>query len=114
MQTLPGLSLIKSIKTLALLRFMIFTRLMNRNIPRCSVVRKSGIVTLPKKANAFYDAIHKILDTKFMNGDAPRIWSGKPSSHDVVYLLMDFNGCGFKIANMAPNLQILWSRVFKL
>ena len=57
-----------------------------------------------RKAKVFYDAIHKIVDTKFMNGDASRIWSGKPSSYDVVLRFIDFNGCGFKIANMAPNL----------
>lgn len=56
------------------------------------------------KAKVFYEAVHKIVDTKFMNGDASRIWSGKPSSHDVVMRFMDFKGCGFKIANMAPNL----------
>ena len=32
-----------------------------------------------RKAKVFYDAIHKIVDTKFMNGDASRIWSGTVS-----------------------------------
>jgi len=57
-----------------------------------------------KKAKVLYDAVHKIVDTKFMDGDASRIWTSKPSSHDVVLRFMDFNGCGFKIANMAPNI----------
>jgi endonuclease III len=56
------------------------------------------------KAKVFYDAIHKIVDTKFMNADASRIWDGRPSSRDVILRFMDFNGCGFKIANMAPNV----------
>lgn len=56
------------------------------------------------KAKVFYDAIHKIVDTNFLNGDASKIWTGKPSSHDVVLRFMDFKGCGFKIANMASNI----------
>jgi len=39
-----------------------------------------------------------------MNGDASRIWTVKPRSRDVVLRYMDFKGCGFKIANMAPNI----------
>jgi endonuclease III len=56
------------------------------------------------KAKVFYDAIHKIVETKFIDGDASRIWSGKPSSKIVIPRFMDFNGCGFKIANMGLNL----------
>jgi len=56
------------------------------------------------KAKVFFDAIHKIVDNPFMNGDASRIWTGKPTSGDVIHRFLDFNGCGFKIANMCPNL----------
>lgn len=56
------------------------------------------------KAKVFYNAVHKIVDTQFMKGDASKIWTGKPSSHKVVARFMDFHGCGFKIANMAPNI----------
>jgi len=54
-----------------------------------------------RNAKFFYDGVHKIFDNEFMNGDASRIWSGKPSSRDVILRFMDFNGCGFKVANMA-------------
>ncbi|RNC29008.1 MAG: Endonuclease III [Candidatus Dichloromethanomonas elyunquensis] len=56
------------------------------------------------KAKVFHDAVHKIVETKLMNGDASRIWADKPGSYDVVMRFIDFNGCGFKIANMASNI----------
>lgn len=39
-----------------------------------------------------------------MSGDASKIWSDNPSSRDVILRFMDFKGCGFKVANMAPNI----------
>lgn len=57
-----------------------------------------------RNAGFFYDGVHKIVDNEFMSGDASKIWSGKPSSRDVILRFMDFKGCGFKVANMAPNI----------
>lgn len=59
-----------------------------------------------RNAKNFHDAVKKIVEHKYMHGDASKIWSNKPSSQDIVLRFLEFNGCGFKIANMAPNL--LW------
>lgn len=56
------------------------------------------------KAEVFYSAVQKIVDDDYMRGDASKIWEGKPSSYDVVLRCLDFKGCGFKIANMIPNI----------
>lgn len=60
-------------------------------------------------AKTFHATIHKILDD--FSGDASRIWSGNPSSAAVVYRLLQFDGCGIKIATMAVNIL---ARQFKI
>ncbi|NMB96430.1 MAG: hypothetical protein GYA02_07455 [Clostridiaceae bacterium] len=56
------------------------------------------------KAEVFYNAVQKIVDDDYLKGDASKIWEGKPSSYNVVLRCLDFKGCGFKIANMIPNI----------
>lgn len=60
-------------------------------------------------AKIFYDAIHKIIHD--YNGDVSTIWKNKPSSAKVVYELLQFNGCGLKIATMTANIL---ARQFKI
>jgi endonuclease III len=57
-----------------------------------------------RSARFFYNGVHKIIDNDFMNGEASKIWSGRPSSRNAVLRFMDFNGSGFKVANMALNI----------
>ena len=57
-----------------------------------------------RSAKFFYRGVQQIVDSELMNGDASKIWEDEPSSQDVVLRFMEFSGCGFKIANMAPNL----------
>jgi endonuclease III len=62
-----------------------------------------------KMSGLFHSAVQRIKDQ--YAGDAARIWKGKPSSADVVYRFLGFDGVGPKIGSMATNIL---ARDFKI
>ena len=53
-------------------------------------------------AQLFYETIQKIHND--YNDDASNIWNDTPSSGELVYRFLEFNGVGIKLATMAANL----------
>ncbi|MBI4455430.1 MAG: iron-sulfur cluster loop [Acidobacteria bacterium] len=68
------------------------------------------LMTKPEPLHRFTEGMSKnfhaavgLIKEKY-NGNAAKIWEGKPSSADVVYRFLEFQGVGPKIATMAANI----------
>jgi endonuclease-3 len=90
-----------SIQRLALLTESDVKKLMSEPEPLHRFADKMG--------GLLYAAVQRIVHE--YGGDASRIWRDKPSSADVVYRFLEFDGVGPKIASMAANIL---AREFKL
>lgn len=62
-----------------------------------------------KMSEFFHSAVQRIIND--YAGDAARIWMGRPSSAEVVYKFLTFDGVGPKIGSMAANIL---AREFKI
>ncbi len=62
-----------------------------------------------KMSEVFYRAVQRIVNE--YDGHAERIWTGRPSSAEVVYRFLQFEGAGPKIATMAANILAVEYRI---
>lgn len=62
------------------------------------------------KMGGFFQLAVQRINTEYA-GEAANIWTGKPSSAEVVYRFLEFDGVGPKIASMATNIL---AREFKI
>jgi len=76
-----------------------------------------NLMTQPKpmhrfvdKMSGFFQSAVQRISTEYA-GDAARIWTGKPSSAEVIYRFLEFDGVGPKIGSMATNIL---AREFKV
>ena len=90
----------------------------SRRIPDFSIITLSALsldqlteyMSQPKKLHRYFKKMSEVLYhavqriVREYDGHAERIWIGTPSSAEVVYRFLQFEGAGPKIATMATNI----------
>jgi endonuclease III len=90
----------------------------SRRIPDFSISTLSALsedqltefMSQPKKLHRYFTTMSKVFFhavqriVRDYDGHAERIWTGRPSSAEVVYRFLKFQGAGPKIATMATNI----------
>jgi len=103
-----------------LIPHVISERLGDFSIDKLAQLSRAEIKRLlsdPKPLHRFVDTMSGLFHagvqriTNNYSGDAARIWDGNPSSAEVVYRFLEFDGAGPKIATMAANIL---ARDFKI
>jgi uncharacterized HhH-GPD family protein len=103
-----------------LIPHMISERLGDFSIERLAQLSRTeikGLLTDTKPLHRFVDTMSGLFQagvqriTHNYAGNAARIWEGRPSSAEVVYRFLEFDGAGPKIATMAANIL---ARDFKI
>lgn len=86
-------------------------------LTRLSRGKINDLMTRPKPLHRLHNDMSKYFHSAVQRianhyaGDAARIWRGEPSSAEVVYRFLEFDGVGPKIATMATNIL---ARNFKI
>ncbi|MCO5051683.1 MAG: iron-sulfur cluster loop [Verrucomicrobiae bacterium] len=86
-------------------------------LEKLSLAEVQSLMLNPKPVHRFVEIMSKVFYSAIRHikekyrGDASRIWRGRPSSAEVVYRFLEFDGVGPKIANMATNILV---RGFKI
>ena len=86
-------------------------------LARLSPEEVKGLMSQPEPLHRFVEIMSALFHSAVQrianhySGDASRIWNGKPSSAEVVYRFLEFDGIGPKIATMAVNIL---TRRFKI
>jgi endonuclease-3 len=86
-------------------------------LSQLSPTEMNRLMSQPEPLHRFVETMSKALFSAIQHigsrymGDAGRIWMGTPSSAEVVYRFLEFDGVGPKIATMAANIL---ARDFKI
>lgn len=79
-----------------------FSRLAALTLDEIRELMREPLHRFPERMSNNFHAAVGLIEKKY-GGNAAKIWEGEPSSADVVYRFLEFQGVGPKIATMAAN-----------